>query len=268
MAPDPKSISVPVPAATILLVRDGDDGMEVFMVERHAEIDFGGGALVFPGGKVAQEDYDAALAAHVDGGADWPEEFRALAVAAIREAFEEAGVLLARDAAGGELVAADRLAALDPFRMALERKQISMLEFLRRENLRIAGDQLVPFAHWITPRIMPQRFDTYFFLARVPENHAGQHCGRESVNSLWVRPADAVFGGGGSLMFPTRMNLMKLRHAANVDDALAEARSVVPVTVEPWVEDTPNGKFVRIREDAGYDITRIPAGEMMPVVTR
>jgi len=263
-----RNVSAPVPAATILLVRDGDDGLEVFMVERHREIDFGGGALVFPGGKVTQEDFDPALAPYVDGATDTPGERRALGVAAVREAFEEAGVLLARDATSGEFVAADRLAALDQFRVALERKQISMLEFLRRENLRVASDRLVPFAHWITPRVMPQRFDTYFFLARVPENHMGRHCGRESVNSLWVRPADAVFGGGGSLMFPTRMNLMKLGRAANVDAALAEARSAVPVTVEPWLEDTPDGKFVRIRDDAGYEITRIPAGEMMPAVTR
>ena len=258
-----KDIVVPVPAATMLLLRDGDDEIEVFMVERHQGLGFGGGALVFPGGKVAREDYDPALVEYVDDAADWTDDFRALTIAAIREAFEEAGVLLAREAGSRELIPADRLAPLDPFRRSLELRQVSVLEFLRQQNLRLASDQLVPFAHWITPRNMPQRFDTYFFLARAPENHLGQHCGRESVNSLWVRPADALFGGGRSLMFPTRMNLMKLGHSASVEEALSAARSAALVAVEPWMEQTPDGTFVRIREDAGYDITRIPQSEMM-----
>jgi 8-oxo-dGTP pyrophosphatase MutT (NUDIX family) len=218
---------------------------------------------VFPGGKAGPEDYDPALVPHVDGAANWPDELRALGITAIREAFEEAGVLQARDAASGEFVTVERLAALDPFREALERKQVSLLEFLQQQNLRLACDQLVPFAHWITPRVMLRRFDTYFFLARAPDNHMGQHCGRESVNSLWVRPADAIFGGGGSLMFPTRLNLMKLARAASVSEALAAARTVPPVAVEPWVEDMPDGKYVCIREDAGYEITRLPVREMM-----
>ena len=258
-----KSISIPVPAATILLVRDGSDGLEVFMVERHHEIDFGGGALVFPGGKASPEDYDPALAPQLDGAENWPDELRALGIAAIREAFEEAGVLLARDAASAEFVTVERLVALDRFREALERKQVSLLEFLQQQNLRFACDQLEPFAHWITPRTMPRRFDTYFFLARALENHMGQHCGRESVNSLWVRPADAIFGGGGSLMFPTRMNLLKLSHAETVSAALDAARAAPPVAVEPWVEEMADGKYVRIREDAGYEITRLPVSEMM-----
>jgi 8-oxo-dGTP pyrophosphatase MutT (NUDIX family) len=259
-----RGVAVPVPAATILVLRNGDTGLEVFMVERHEKIDFGGGALVFPGGKTTCEDYDPALAALVDGAADWPADLRALAVSAIREAFEEADVLLARDAGTEEFVGADRLAELEPYREQLEREQFGILEFLLRENLRLACDQLVPFAHWITPRNMPRRFDTHFFLARLPEGHSGQHCGRESVDSLWVRPAEVVATNSpGKLMFPTRMNLMKLARAASVDEALVTARAAPPVTVEPWLEKTVDGEFVRIREDAGYEITRIPIGEMM-----
>jgi 8-oxo-dGTP pyrophosphatase MutT (NUDIX family) len=256
---DLKEIPVPVPAATILLLRDGDAGLEVFMVERHQKIDFGGGALVFPGGKTAQEDYDPALAEFVDGAADWTAEERALAISAIREAFEEAGVLLARDARNGEFIGADRLAALERYREQLELQQVGLLEFLRREQLRLACDELVLFAHWITPRGMHKRFDTRFFLARGPIGHAGQHCGRESVASLWVRPADAVAQDvEGKLLFPTRMNLIKLARARSVDEALAAARASPQATVEPWVENTPDGKFVCIREDAGYETTRFP----------
>ncbi|HEX4159119.1 MAG TPA: hypothetical protein VHY79_11635 [Rhizomicrobium sp.] len=259
-----KTVRLPAPAATILLLRDGDCGLEVFMVERHHEMDFGGGALVFPGGKAAREDYDPELAGLVDGAADWPAEIRVLANSAIREAFEEAGVLLARDAPSGEIIAADRLAALDPFREALELERIGLVEFLRAENLRLACDQLVPFAHWITPRDMPRRFDTHFFLAPVPAGHVGQHCGRESVDSLWIRPSDAVAAAAKwKLMFPTRMNLLKLSHAEGVSQALQAARSALPVAVEPWLEEMPDGKFVRIRADAGYEITRMPVHEMM-----
>lgn len=259
-----RNIARAVPAATILLVRDGADGLEVFMVKRHHEIAFGGGALVFPGGRTAREDYDLALADFVDGMADRSAEFRALAIAAIREAFEEAGVLLARDAASGEFIGAEQLAALDRFREELEQRRIGLLEFLRRENLRLACDQLVPFAHWITPRNMPKRFDTHFFLAPAPAGHTGQHCGRESIDSLWVRPDDAIANSApGKLMFPTRMNLMKLAPARNVNEALDITRAAPPVAVEPWIERTPEGNFVRIRDDAGYEITCIPEHEMM-----
>jgi 8-oxo-dGTP pyrophosphatase MutT (NUDIX family) len=259
-----KPAPVAVPAATILLVRDGDAGLEVFMVKRHHEMDFGGGALVFPGGKTARDDYDPALVALADGAADWSPEFRAVAAAAIREAFEEAGVLLARDATSGEIIGTERLAALDLFREELEQGRIGLLDFLRRENLRLACDQLVPFAHWITPRDMPKRFDTHFFLARAPSGHQGQHCGRESIDSLWIRPGDALAGPAlWKLMFPTRMNLMKLSHTRSVADALAAARTAPPKPVEPWIEESPDGKFVRIRDDAGYDITGVPIGEMM-----
>ena len=154
-------VPVAVPAATILLVRDGAAGLEVFMVKRHHEMDFGGGALVFPGGKTARDDYDPALVALADGAADWTPEFRAVAAAAIREAFEEAGVLLARDAGSGEFVTSARLAALDRYREELEQEHIGLAEFLLREKLRLACDQLVPFAHWITPRGAPVDPDVY-----------------------------------------------------------------------------------------------------------
>jgi 8-oxo-dGTP pyrophosphatase MutT (NUDIX family) len=254
-----RGVATPVPAATMLLLRDGDAGLEVFLVERNQNIDFGGGALVFPGGKTGPDDYDPALASLVDGAEVWSGEARAVAVSAIREAFEEAGVLLARDASDGEFVSAERLAHLDRYREDLELARVGLADFVRRENLRLACDELVPFAHWITPRSMRKRFDTHFFLARIPLGHAGQHCGRESVASTWVRPAEAVEHDTlGKLLFPTRMNLMKLARARNVDEALCAARAAPPATVEPWMENTPEGKFVCIRDDAGYEGARFP----------
>src|ERR1700731_3543808 len=107
--PEQEKSVTPLPAATILLLRDAPGGVEVFMVKRHHQIDFVAGALVFPGGRVDKGDSEAALRDHADGGAEWNEIMRAMGAAAIREAFEESGILLARDADTGELVSAERL---------------------------------------------------------------------------------------------------------------------------------------------------------------
>lgn len=254
-----------IPAATILLVRDGEVGLEVFMVRRHYEIEFAAGAVVFPGGKASREDFDPALDEVMDGAAAWSAELRALGVTAIREAFEEAGVLLAREAETGSPVDERRLAALDSYRHQIEIGKISLLEMLRRERLRLASDELAHFAHWITPKHMPKRFDTHFFLARAPLGHEGQHCGRESIDSLWIRPEDAIAKRKElKLMLPTRLNVMKLASAANVDEALALARATPPVPVEPWVESNATGRTICIRGDAGYELTSIPMREAIP----
>ncbi len=242
-----------LPAATILLVRDAPAGLEVFMVKRHHQIDFVSGALVFPGGKVEQGDSDAGLSDHIDGGEDWPDAARALAAAAIREAFEESGILVARDAETGTFVDAGRLAALEPYRRQLEARAIALLEMLRKERLRLAFDQLVPFAHWITPEAMPRRFDTHFFIAPSPVGQLGRHDGRESVDSLWIAPGRAVSERKSwNVVFPTKLNLMKLAASRTVDEALAAARARPPLTVLPWIEAGPDGRVLRIREDAGY----------------
>lgn len=247
-----------VPAATILLLRDGDAGLEVFMVRRHHEIEFAAGALVFPGGKAAPDDFDPTLIAFTNGTSGWSKEMQAVGVAAIREAFEEAGVLLARDATSGDMVDGSRLTQLDRYRERIERGEISLLNMLRHEQLRLACDELVHFAHWVTPKHMPRRYDTHFFLARPPPGHSGQHCGRESVDSLWVRPQDAIANRKEwRIMFPTRLNLMKLAEVNTVVQALSAARKEPPVTVEPWVEETPEGKRLRIRGDAGYSLTDV-----------
>ncbi|HEX9158941.1 MAG TPA: hypothetical protein VF835_01835 [Rhizomicrobium sp.] len=247
-----------MPAATILLLRDGDAGLEVFMVRRHHEIEFAAGALVFPGGKAAPDDFDPALIAFTNGTSGWSKEMQAVGVAAIREAFEEAGVLLARDATSGDMVDGSRLTQLDKYRERIERGEISLLNMLRHEQLRLACDELVHFAHWVTPKHMPRRYDTHFFLARPPPGHSGQHCGRESVDSLWVRPQDAIANRKEwRIMFPTRLNLMKLAEVNTVEQALSAARKEPPATVEPWVEETPEGKRLRIRGDAGYSLTDV-----------
>jgi 8-oxo-dGTP pyrophosphatase MutT (NUDIX family) len=253
------NLALPIPAATILLLRDAASGIELFMVRRHHEVEFAAGALVFPGGKAARDDFDPALAGFADGISGWSDNLRAVGAAAIREAFEEAGVLLVRDGVTGDLVNEVRLAQLDGYREPLEKGEISLLHVLQQEQLRLACDQLVHFAHWITPKHMPKRYDTHFFLARAPLGHAGQHCGRESIDSLWVRPEEAIARRKEwRIMFPTRLNLMKLAQSRSVENALLRARTASPVTVEPWIEETRDGKRLRIREDAGYELTNVP----------
>ena len=255
-----KPAVTPVPSATILLVRDTAVGLEVFMVKRHHQIEFASGALVFPGGKVAKGDYDAALADFTDCADGWFTEMRALGAAAIREVFEESGILLARAEGSDALLPADRLPALDRYRVPLERGEIGIAEMLRAERLRLVCDRLVHFAHWITPKMLPKRFDTHFFLAAAPQGHAGQHDGRESVDSVWLAPEAAIADRKRwNIMFPTKLNLMKLAKSKTVEEALTAARAVKPVTVEPWADRNEKGPIVRIREDAGYEQTWAPA---------
>lgn len=246
----------PVPAATIVIARDGANGMEVFMVKRHHQIDFVAGALVFPGGKVAKGDLDPALADFMDGMDALSGGMQSLAAAAIREAFEESGILFARPAGEEALVSPERLAQLDHYRPRLEKGESTLLDMLRAEELRLACDRLVRFAHWITPENMPKRFDTHFFLAAAPSGHLGRHDGRESVDSIWIGPGEAVADRKRwNVIFPTKLNLMKLARSSRVEDALAAARVAPPLTVTPWVEQSAEGTLLRIRDDAGYEQT-------------
>lgn len=250
------SAKPPVPAATIVIVRDGVNGMEVFMVKRHHQIDFVAGALVFPGGKASKGDFDAELGGFSDGGHDWSAEMRALGAAAIREAFEESGILFAREAGCPVFITEERLAGLEHYRHPLEKGEIALIDMLRKERLNIAFDALAHFAHWITPDNMPKRFDTHFFVAAAPTGHAGRHDGRESVDSIWISPTEAITDRKKwNVIFPTKLNLMKLAKSKTVDEAIATARATKPLTVTPWVEQGSDGPILRIRDDAGYEQT-------------
>ncbi len=251
-----------IPSSTILLLRDGAEGLEVFMVVRHHQIDFASGALVFPGGKVDKADSAVNVRSRVDGAEGIDDTLLALRVAAIREAFEEAGVLLARNAQTGSMVDAARLSALEPYRDALNKGELGIAEFLERENLRVAADMLTPFAHWITPSMMPKRFDTHFYLAEAPADHLAVHDGSESVDSVWIRPQAALEeaeAGKRTIIFPTRMNVEKVGRSANVAHAIEEARKAPIVTVEPKVTKNEAGESIlRIPAEAGYCVTDEP----------
>lgn len=250
-----------IPAATILLARDGHEGLEVFMVVRHHQIDFASGALVFPGGKVDKRDMEPEVRGLVDGAEGLDERELGMRVAAIREAFEESGVLLARDTGRDDIVDAARVAILEPYREKLNSGEVGIAEFLQNEGLRLAADKLVPFAHWITPDMMPKRFDTHFYLAVAPEDHVAVHDGTESVDSVWIRPHDALREaeeGKRTIIFPTRMNVSKLGRASTCEQAMVSALSSDVVTVLPVVQKKESGAVLVIPEAAGYDVTEEP----------
>ena len=163
-----ETAATPKPAATILLLRPGNKSLEVFMVVRHHQIDFASGALVFPGGKADPQDFEDSLIPHLQGAAK-DTDMRAAQISAIREAFEECGILLAREVGSDDIISAERLQSLQEQREPMNKGEVTLLEFLQNEQLVLACDELTHFAHWITPPMMPKRFDTHFYLAIPPK---------------------------------------------------------------------------------------------------
>ena len=246
-------------ASTILLLRDGAaKEVEVFMMVRHHQIEFNSGALVFPGGSVDAGDNEIVARSDLYSGGDGLSEAeRGFRIAAIRETFEESGILLARAKDSGTPVDARRAGELaDKHRVALNEHKISFLSILADNGLQLALDTLVPYAHWITPEGMPKRFDTWFFLAAAPPDQLGAHDGRESTDSIWVSPREAVEGGESGrfkLPFPTTRNLIKLGKQASVKAALDDSRGKSVVTVTPIMTKNNGGRQLRIPIEAGYD---------------
>jgi len=261
MTQEQRKETVARPAATVMIVRQHEGEMEVFMVVRHHKIEFMGGALVFPGGKVDAQDGDAELIAHATGVDDMDDQQRITRIAAIREAFEECGVLLARHVGNTHLVSGQDLENLrQKYRNGIHAEEISMLDMVRNENLELACDKLVHFAHWIPPAHVPKRFDTMFFLAEAPAEPGADHDGHESVDSVWIKPSQALADGDAGqrlVVFPTRMNLTKLARSNSVGDALEAATEHNVVTVQPRVIDKPDGKYLCIPEEADYGLVEI-----------
>jgi 8-oxo-dGTP pyrophosphatase MutT (NUDIX family) len=248
----------PIPlAATVLLLRDGAKGLEVLMITRHAEAVFAGGALVFPGGRQDAEDAAPALKAHCRAvpGADAAQ--MALRVCAIRETYEEAGLLLARPQGHRSLLSGAEVKEVTARLTAKLGRAPDFTELVLEGKLELATDLLVSFAHWITPKIRPRRFDTYFFLAPAPEAQEALHDGQEAVDSVWVAPAAAAADGDAKrvkMIFATRFNLLKLARSATRDAAFAAARAAKIVTCCPEYKETPQGLVWSIPAEAGYDV--------------
>jgi 8-oxo-dGTP pyrophosphatase MutT (NUDIX family) len=242
---------VPRPAATVMLLREGHDGVEVLAIRRHEKLAFMGGMWVFPGGTVCPADASAdALAripvpsqtacarlATLQGEPIDERACLALAVAACRETFEETGVLLASDAAGNQS-SSNFAARLQDRRRAIASQPELFAELLRAENLFLRVERLVYWAHWITPSVVSRRFDTRFFVAPVPSDQRAVIDSTETVDHAWMSPAAliaAAHAGSMTVSHPTLYNLMELdsslqQHRSLEDLLAAEAkRSVVAI---------------------------------------
>lgn len=231
--------AAPRPAATVLLVRDGDDGVELFLMRRQTTMAFAGGMTVFPGGGVDPRDGDASLpwaGPAPDRWAQWlgssPVDARELVCAAVRETFEECGVLLAGPSAG-EVV--DDVSSLDSEsdRLALISREVALSDLLQRRGLVVRSDLLRPWAHWVTPEFEPRRYDTRFFLAAVPPGQKARHVPDGEASESGWSSASAVldeFAAGTVVMLPpTLVAVEEVAAAVSVAALLDQARVLAPV---------------------------------------
>lgn len=271
-SPVPGTSSGLRPAATAMLVRDGEHPtapLEVLMVRRSLRSSFVGGAYVFPGGAVdpqdRSEDVDALCAGRARAAADrllgLPTGGQAFWVAAVRECFEEAGVLLAYDeAAGGQLLSLvdpQRAERLAEHRRALNAGTMSLVELCRREHLRLALDRVHFFAHWIPPEAAPRRFDTRFFVAEAPPDQTPAHDAAETIDDVWVRPAEALHRhrqGSIELILPTIRNLVAIGRFERAADLVAAASRASREAADgaPVLVPDANGMRILVPGDPGY----------------
>lgn len=225
----------PRPASTVILLRDGQPGLEVLLLKRNARTRFGPGASVFPGGAVDPGDNGPALPPcpmdEPTASAELGVRSGGLAyrIAAIRECFEEAGILLARDAndAAPQLDTPTAMQRFQKYRDALRHQQTTLAEICEQEQLQLFGHELLYVSHWVTPAYSPKRFDTRFFLAMVPRGQDATCCGQETVDQCWVTPhgglaADAR--GELQLMTPTRDTLERLSRYESAEAVIAGLR--------------------------------------------
>lgn len=233
--------AVPRDAATVMLIRPAAAGLEVYMLRRQATMAFAPGAYVFPGGSVDVRDADEEMSWTGPDAAEWgrifaapPSLARALVCAAVRETFEESGVLLAGESP--ESVVADTTSEdWEADRQALLDHSVSLGELLTRRGLVLRADLLRPWSRWITPVVEPRRFDTRFFAAALPAGQRTRDVGGEASEVTWVRPADGLAAGrrGEIRLFPpTMVSLSELAECGDVQTVLSGPREVAPIIPE------------------------------------
>jgi len=268
--------AVPVhPAATVMLVRDGADGLEVFMLQRTRTAAFARAAYVFPGGRVDHTDHGPDFEPICDGEDDASASLRlglesgglAWLVATIRECFEEAGVLLARLDGSDEVIDFDTAELQDRFgaaRHLVHSGELTLDALCRTERLRLLTDRIHFVDHWVTPVGESRRFDTRFFLTRAPLGQEPLHDDFETIASMWVRPADAleqVERREVRMLPPTVAALRTLALHADADAAIAWARAQpLPTPVMPKLVVTDDNRFAGLVRpgEPGFDELPLP----------
>jgi 8-oxo-dGTP pyrophosphatase MutT (NUDIX family) len=253
-------------ASTVIVLREADDGLETFLLCRHHQSGFMGGAHVFPGGKLDPSDKSSVWRTRVDRpieeiaeqlGETDGDVGLGLLVAAVRETFEEAGVLLASTAAGVDLTATrERLLG-----------GASFSELASAIDMKIDSTALTPYARWITPEMESHRFDTRFYVAVLPESQRASHDGTETTSAAWLRPAGAIedmLAGRIKLAPPTVRTLQWLAGFSEAESAVADALSRKPPLVRPRIVTGNDGWFLALPGDPAHPETN----PVLPGATR
>jgi 8-oxo-dGTP pyrophosphatase MutT (NUDIX family) len=258
----------PKEAATVILVRQAKaDSWAIFLARRHRQQSFMAGAFVFPGGQLEDGDYDPEFFRFIWAPDDFnpqatlqdaglaPEKAQAFFIAAIRETFEEAGILLAGNRSGEfiSLQQEEDIARFSGYRRDLNNHQISFLEIIRREKIFLFPAALIPYSHWITPESAAKRFDTRFFLARLPRGQEAVADCTELTELLWVTPQTALQMHCSQkiiLMPPTLKTITELMEFTSIDELLNAAKSRLIYPILP--QEFANG--VKLPHDPEYGI--------------
>jgi 8-oxo-dGTP pyrophosphatase MutT (NUDIX family) len=241
--------AVPRPAATVILMRSASTGFEVYAMRRAASMAFAPGMYAFPGGSVDPSDSDLLIDWVGPPPEDWADRMdlpvgiaQAVVCAAVRELYEEAGVLLAGD--DPEHVVADLShERWEAARADLVARRHSLTEWFGEAGLALRADLLVPWARWLTPEFEPRRFDTFFFLARMPPEQHARDVGGEADHTVWVSPSEAL---ELPMLPPTRHTLGELARYPDIDAIVASAADRdISAPVRPVLEVDPDGAWLR-----------------------
>ncbi len=252
-------------AATVVLLRPGTTGPEVYLLQRQTTMAFAGGMCVFPGGGVDPRDFDSSVAWAGPDAATWARRLgtdeataHALVCAAVRETFEESGVLLAGSSA--DAVVADTTGDdWEADRVALEGRELSLTEFLNRRRLVLRSDLLGAWAGWLTPVFEPRRYRTWFFVADLPEGQRTRDVSTESSEVTWLPARGAVAAVDEDRIFmlpPTYLTCLEVAEYADPDAVLAAAADRVVEMFTPELTGT------------GADVTLSRPGHLEPVIER
>ncbi len=248
----------PRPSAAVVLLREREEGgVAVFMVRRHVRSEFVPDVYVFPGGSVKETDVEAErtpglCALGGPSGDDATGLGAGFRVAALRECFEEAGVLLARRGDAILTIGSSEVERFARYRDGLNDGTLTLRELAAREGLTLATDELLHWSHWVTPEAWPRRFDTHFFLAAMPHEQEAAHEGLEVTASAWVTPDEALAGyarGDFPLVFATEHQLRALTNLPSIAAAYARFSGKPVSTMRP-----------RVLHEDGQDVIILPDG--------
>jgi len=281
------SPAIPRNAATVIILRvaAGMNSFEVLLMRRHAKQNFMGKAFVYPGGQIDDADCNPGLADYTNGisaetarqwwhDPDAPDE-RALGYffAAVRETFEESGVLLAGLQSGENIDFTDAAVQkrFSEYRMKIHQKEMTLEDLAKREKLVFRLDRLIPFAHWITPELESKRFDTRFFLAPIPSGQKPVHDSIEMTETLWTTPKDALKrqkAGEILLMPPTIKTLEEMSLFSSISSLFSYASSLNIKTNLPQISTEGDDIVIKLPHDPEYTIAEFKQSHRSEEISR